>query len=130
MKRILTLLTLTFCLTTAQADIFSTISKIEKFDMPTFDRLDTKEFTFGFFLAGETNPDFELNKAMKSRKANFQIRVNYPDAYKMYASGAIEDFSYFGFRLYDFETGKISFEEFLSELQNYITIYEKNEKTN
>ena len=74
---------------------------------------------------GEKNPRFELSQKMKARLDALQIRLDYPDAWRLYKKGQIQDFSYFGFKLYDLECGLITEEEFLRELQDYLNKFGK-----
>lgn len=118
----------------AFGDIFTNVSKLEqldstnKIDMPhiakantrKYEKIDTREFVSHVFYIAEENPRFELSTAMRVRKDNLQIRLDYPDAYKLYSSGEIEEFSYFGFLLWEVEQGKLPLTKFLNELQKYL----------
>ena len=71
-----------------------------------------------FYLVGEDMTN--LTPKMQARKEALEIRMAYPDAWQTYAAGEVEEFSYFGFKLYDVECGRITLKEFLKELQEYI----------
>lgn len=121
MKKTITILALAVS-SFANADIFEDVAKIEKLDSADTSKLDainTKEYISPVFYVGEDNPRFELSDAMKSRKDNLTMRLENPDAWKMYKDG-IDEFSYFGFKLYDVEQGRLSMQEFLTELQKYL----------
>lgn len=90
----------------ARADIVSELQKIETV------------FAEPFYLAGENS--MELTPEMQVRKDNLEMRLRYPEAWKMYSRGEIGEFSYFGFKLYDVESGKLPLEKFLRELQQTI----------
>lgn len=108
---------------TANADIFSDVAKLEKLDSTNtsaLDLLNTKEYISPIFYVGDINPRFELSIPMRTRKDNLQMRLRYPEAWKMYSRGEIGEFSYFGFKLYDVESGKLPLEKFLRELQQTI----------
>ena len=98
----------------AFAGIFEDVAKLE-----SLDAINTKEYISPIFYVGEENPRFELSDAMKMRKDNLTMRLENPDAWKMYKDG-IDEFSYFGFKLYDVEQGRFSMQEFLKELQKYL----------
>ncbi|MBO6102917.1 MAG: hypothetical protein J6P03_06650 [Opitutales bacterium] len=100
----------------ASADIFTDIAKIE-----AFDKIDANECVSGIYYAGEKNPRFELSPKLRAMSDELRIRSEYPDAWRMYARGEVEDFSYFGFKLWQMESGRIAREEFFGELQNYIS---------
>lgn len=100
---------------TANADIFSDVAKLEKLDA-----LNTQEYISPIFYVGDINPRFELSIPMRTRKDNLQMRLRYPEAWKIYSRGEIGEFSYFGFKLYDVESGKLPLEKFLRELQQTI----------
>ena len=89
----------------ANADIVSELQKIES------------AFAEPFYLAGEYST--ELTPQMQARKDNLQMRLDNPKAWQMYKDG-IDEFSYFGFKLYDVEQGRLSMQEFLTELQKYL----------
>ena len=93
--------------------------------MDTLDALDPKELVSDVIYLGEKNPRFELSQKMKARLDALQIRLDYPDAWRLYSRGEIQDFSYFGFKLYDLECGLISEEDFLKELQDYLKNFSK-----
>lgn len=114
MKKIITIFALTIS-SFANADIFSDVAKLEKLDA-----LNTQEYISPIFYVGEYNPRFELSDAMKIRKDNLQMRLDNPKAWQMYKEG-IDEFSYFGFKLYDVEQGRLSMAEFLTELQLFLT---------
>lgn len=105
MKKIIITLTLIVSLASANADIVSELQKIES------------AFSEPFYLAGENST--ELTPQMQARKDNLQMRLDNPDAWKMHKEG-IDEFSYFGFKLYDVEQGRLSMAEFLTELQKYL----------
>lgn len=105
MKKIIITLTLIITLTSANADIVSELQKIES------------AFAEPFYLAGENST--ELTPQMQARKDNLQMRLDNPKAWQMYKDG-IDEFSYFGFKLYDVEQGRLSMQEFLKELQKYL----------
>jgi len=113
MKKIITIFALTIS-SFANADIFSDVAKVEKLDT-----LNTQEYISPIFYIGDINPRFELSDAMKRRKDNLEMRLAYPKAWQMYKEG-IDEFSYFGFKLYDVEQGRLSMQEFLTELQKYL----------
>ena len=104
MKKIITIFALTVS-SFANADIVSELQKIES------------AFAEPFYLAGENSTD--LTPQMQARKDNLQMRLDNPDAWQMYKDG-IDEFSYFGFKLYDVEQGRLSMQEFLKELQKYL----------
>ena len=76
-----------------------------------------------FFLAGEDSED--LTPLMQARKAEFEFRQQNKEALEMYRKGKIDEFSYFGFKLYDVENGKLELKDLILELQQYLT---KNRK--
>lgn len=49
------------------------------------------------------------------------LEIEYPLAFSEYKK--IEEFSYFGFKKYDVESGKLSLEDFLKELNEYLSKY-------
>ena len=106
MKKIIITLTLIVAVASANADIVSELQKIEN------------AFAEPFYLAGEYST--ELTPQMQARKDNLQMRLRYPEAWKIYSRGEIGEFSYFGFKLYDVESGKLPLEKFLRELQQTI----------
>lgn len=106
MKKIIITLTLIVSLASANADIVSELQKIES------------AFSEPFYLAGENST--ELTPQMQARKDNLQMRLDNPKAWQMYKDG-IDEFSYFGFKLYDVEQGRLSMAEFLTELQLFLT---------
>lgn len=126
MKKIL--FTLLFCTSSfAFCDIFLSVLKLENldsFDTSKFDALNTEEYISKIFYVGEKNPRFELSYKMKIRKDTLQIRLDYPDAWQKFRNGEIDEFSYFGFKLWDYENGKIKLKDFLSELQKYLNHFE------
>lgn len=75
-------------------------------------------FAIPYYFVGE-DQEF-LTPKMQARKDALEMRLAYPDAWQMYAAGEIEEFSYFGFKLYDVERERITIKEFLKELQEYI----------
>lgn len=89
----------------AKADIVSELQKIES------------AFAEPFYLAGENST--ELTPQMQARKETLEMRLDNPKAWQMYKDG-IDEFSYFGFKLYDVEQGRLSMQEFLKELQKYL----------
>ena len=105
MKKIIITLTLIVAVASANADIVSELQKIES------------AFAEPFYLAGENST--ELTPQMQARKDNLQMRLDNPKAWQMYKDG-IDEFSYFGFKLYDVEQGRLSMQEFLTELQKYL----------
>ena len=113
------------------ADFIAKIDKLDSFDFanaidtPKLEALNTEEFVFGFWFAGEKNPRFELSFDAREAMDLLQIRLDYPDAWRLYKKGQIQDFSYFGFKLYDLECGLITEEEFLRELQDYLNKFGK-----
>lgn len=114
---------LLFAALTVRADIFSQVGKIESLDAgdtTAYDALNTKEFVSPVLYLGERNPRFELAQNLRPRLDALEIRTKFPDAWQMYSQGEIEEFSYFGFKLYDVERGRTSLEDFLKELQTYI----------
>lgn len=106
MKKIITNLTLIAVVASANADIVSELQKIES------------AFAEPFYLAGENST--ELTPQMQARKETLEMRLDNPKAWQMYSQGEIEEFSYFGFKLYDVERGRTSLEDFLKELQKYL----------
>ena len=105
MKKIITTLTLIITLTSANADIVSELQKIES------------AFAEPFYLAGENSTD--LTPQMQARKDNLQMRLDNPDAWQMYKEG-IDEFSYFGFKLFDVKNGNLELKDFILELQKYL----------
>ena len=101
------------------------LERKDAIDAPKLETLNTEEFVFGFWFAGEKNPRFELSFDAREAMDALQIRLDYPDAWKLYKKGQIQDFSYFGFKLYDLECGLISEEDFLKELQDYLKNFSK-----
>ena len=75
-------------------------------------------FAIPYYFVGEEQ-EF-LTPKMQARKDALETRLAYPDAWQMYAAGEVEEFSYFGFKLYDVERGRITLKDFLKELQEYI----------
>ena len=71
-----------------------------------------------FYLVGEDMTN--LTPKMQARKEALEIRMAYPDAWQMYAAEEVEEFSYFGFKLYDVQCGRLELKDFLKELQEYI----------
>lgn len=49
------------------------------------------------------------------------LETEYPLAFSEYKK--LEEFSYFGFKKYDVETGRLSIEDFLKELNEYLSKY-------
>ena len=101
------------------------LERKDAIDAPKLETLNTEEFVFGFWFAGEKNPRFELSFDAREAMDALQIRLDYPDAWRLYKKGQIQDFSYFGFKLYDLECGLITEEEFLRELQDYLNKFGK-----
>ncbi len=101
------------------------LERKDAIDTPKLEALNTEEFVFGFWFAGEKNPRFELSFDAREAMDLLQIRLDYPDAWRLYKKGQIQDFSYFGFKLYDLECGLITEEEFLRELQDYLNKFGK-----
>ncbi len=101
------------------------LARKDAIDTPKLEALNTEEFVFGFWFAGEKNPRFELSFDAREAMDLLQIRLDYPDAWRLYKKGQIQDFSYFGFKLYDLECGLITEEEFLRELQDYLNKFGK-----
>ena len=99
----------------ANAGIFEDIAKLE-----SLDAINTKEYISPIFYIGEVNPRFELSRNMCFRKDALEMRLRYPDAWKMYSRREIGEFSYFGFKLYLVESGKLPLEKFLKELQQTV----------
>lgn len=93
----------------ANADIVSDIQKIESLDNP---------FIEAFYMAGENSTD--TTQKMRRRREALEMRLKYPDAWRMYSRGEIGEFSYFGFRLFLVESGRLPLEKFLRELQKTI----------
>ena len=101
------------------------LDRRDKLDSPKLEALNTEEFVFGVWYPGEKNPRFELSFDARESMDLLQIRLDYPEAWRLYKSGEIQDFSYFGFKLYDLECGLITEEEFLRELQDYLNKFGK-----
>lgn len=101
------------------------IAQKDAIDTPKLEALNTEEFVFGVWYPGEKNPRFELSFDARKAMDLLQIRLDYPDAWRLYSRGEIQDFSYFGFKLYDLECGLITEEEFLRELQDYLNNFSK-----
>lgn len=101
------------------------IAQKDAIDTPKLEALNTEEFVFGVWFVGEKNPRFELSFDARRAIDELQIRLDYPDAWRLYSRGEIQDFSYFGFKLYDLECGLITEEEFLRELQDYLNKFGK-----
>lgn len=106
MKKIIITLTLIAAVASANADIVSELQKIES------------AFAEPFYLAGENST--ELTPQMQARKETLEMRLDNPKAWQMYKDG-IDEFSYFGFKLYDVEQGRLLMQEFLKELQLFLT---------
>lgn len=107
--RYVVFLTALFVFRTLHAGIVENIGTIEKLDA-----LDTP-----FFLPGERETN--LIPQMRARKEALRLRLDYPNAWKLYSSGSIDDFSYFGFRKAEMESGRITLKAFLRELENHLT---------
>lgn len=75
---------------------------------------------FPYFFIGENVEVEYLSPLMKKRYEATMLRIKYPDAYDMYALEEIDDFSAFGFMLWDVEQGKMTLEEFLKKLQKHL----------
>lgn len=101
------------------------IAQKDAIDTPKLEALNTEEFVFGVWYPGEKNPRFELSFDARKAMDLLQIRLDYPDAWRLYSRGEIQDFSYFGFKLDDLECGLITEEEFLRELQDYLNKFGK-----
>lgn len=101
------------------------LARKDAIDTPKLEALNTEEFVFGVWFVGEKNPRFELSFDARKAIDALQIRLDYPDAWRLYKKGQIQDFSYFGFKLYDLECGLITEEEFLRELQDYLNKFGK-----
>ena len=131
MKKLFLLFTVFFTAICSKADFLAKINKLDSFDFADaidtskFEALNTEEFVFGVWFVGEKNPRFELSFDARKAMDELQIRLNYPDAWRLYSRGEIQDFSYFGFKLYDLECGLITEEEFLRELQDYLNKFGK-----
>lgn len=76
-----------------------------------------------FFLVGENSED--LTPLMQARKAEFEFRQENKEALEMYRKGRIDEFSYFGFKLFDVKNGDLELKDLILELQQYLT---KNRK--
>ena len=131
MKRISFVIFVLLALSGLRADFFAKVEALDEFDFanaidtPKLEALNTEEFVFGFWFVGEKNPRFELSFDAREAMDLLQIRLDYPDAWRLYKKGQIQDFSYFGFKLYDLECGLITEEEFLRELQDYLNKFGK-----
>ena len=101
------------------------LERQDAIDTPKLELLNTEEFVFGVWFVGEKNPRFELSFDARKAMDELQSRIDYPDAWRLYSRGEIQDFSYFGFKLYDLECGLITEEEFLRELQDYLKNFSK-----
>lgn len=102
-------LTALFAFGALRAGIVENVGAIEKLDA-----LDTP-----FFLPGEREAD--LTPRMRAREEALRLRTDYPNAWKLYSGGGIEDFSYFGFRKAKMESGRITLKAFLRELENHLS---------
>ena len=99
----------------ANADIVSDVARVEGLDA-----LNTKEFVSPVLYLGERNPRFELAQNLRPRLDALNLRAAYPDAWRLYSQGEIEEFSYFGFKLRQVEEGSLPLEKFLRELQQAV----------
>lgn len=138
MRYVVFLLAAVCALPCAGADIFSSVGRLERLDIFDADEhsfpdsvsrikhiehLDIfaeGDYLFPVFFVGDKNPRFELAPSLRPRKDALQMRLDYPDAWKMYKFGEIDEFSHFGFRLYEVERGRVSLKAFLEELQRYL----------
>lgn len=65
--------------------------------------------------------NFRPSKQAQEADKLAYLEITYPLAFSRYKK--LEDFSYFGFKKYDVETGRLSFEDFLKELNEYLLIH-------
>ena len=93
----------------ANADIVSDVQKIESLEQPLIE---------DFYMAGESSAD--MTQKMRLRRDALEMRLKYPDAWRLYSQGEISEFSYFGFKLRQVEEGSLPLEKFLRELQQAI----------
>lgn len=63
-------------------------------------------------------PHFRPSKAAVEADTYSALEINYPNAWARYKT--LEDFSYFGFKKYDVEQGRLSLEEFLKEYEAFL----------
>ena len=70
--------------------------------------------------------EIEANNESSAYEELVRLKYSYPNAIR--AVDKIEPFSYFGFKLEDVNNGKISYEDFLKELEKYIKTFKRTKR--
>ena len=70
--------------------------------------------------------EIEVNDDLLAYEELVRLKYSYPNAIR--AVDKIEPFSYFGFKLEDVNNGKISYEDFLKELEKYIKTFKRTKR--
>ena len=70
-----------------------------------------------FFIPQDNEEDLDAN-SLRLKKL-LKIRLDFPQAYKIYRNNEIDEETYFGYKQEFVKSGKLELEEFLKELENY-----------
>lgn len=70
--------------------------------------------------------ELEANNESSAYEELVRLKYSYPNAIR--AVEKIEPFSYFGFKLEDVNNGRISYEDFLKELEKYIKTFKRTKR--